>query len=77
MKRFRKSFATPFMIFAFDQMLMGFNMDYENEQEREQYIEKYIKDNKLSEKEAIELRDSIDELVKKVVEEKSKKTENK
>lgn len=39
MKRFRKSLAEPFMIFAFDQIIMGTIIDYENEEERERYIE--------------------------------------
>lgn len=72
MKKFRKSMRDPFMVFSFDQLLMGGTIDYENEQERDQCIEQYVKENDLSEEDAAKLKSSIDDLVKKIIEERSK-----
>lgn len=71
-KKFRKSLVDPFMVFSFDQLLIGNAIDYENKQERERYIEQYIKDNGLSEEDSIKLKNSIDGFVKQIIEKRSK-----
>lgn len=73
-KKFSKQLYDPFLVFSFNQSLMGDSIDYENEQQRNKYINQYIEDNNLSEEDSIKLKESIDKLVKRVVEERSKTT---